>query len=146
MSKMVSHDPFGYLKHKLWPKERSKIKLPIWFPTIKSRFICVQAACHILLERSWWGLQIFFRLHLNWRFAKKLWASKVIGVPILKISGFHLESLETKWHLDVGPMAKHKEYYKGENDGFLQIWVVVSLMNMCLLVIRLCTKSAVTMH
>jgi len=21
MSKMGSHDPFGYLKHKLWPKE-----------------------------------------------------------------------------------------------------------------------------
>jgi hypothetical protein len=22
MSKMVSHDPFGHLKHKLWPKGR----------------------------------------------------------------------------------------------------------------------------
>jgi hypothetical protein len=36
MSKMGSHDPFGYLKHKLWPKEGSKIKLPIWFVTTKS--------------------------------------------------------------------------------------------------------------
>jgi hypothetical protein len=26
----------GYLKHKLWPKERSGVKLPIWSPTIKS--------------------------------------------------------------------------------------------------------------
>jgi len=29
MFKMGSHDPFGYSKHKLWPKERSGIKLPI---------------------------------------------------------------------------------------------------------------------
>ncbi len=27
MSKMGLHDPFGYLKHKLWPKEGSKVKL-----------------------------------------------------------------------------------------------------------------------
>jgi hypothetical protein len=26
---MGSHDPFGYLKHNLWPKKESKIKLPI---------------------------------------------------------------------------------------------------------------------
>jgi hypothetical protein len=29
MSKMGSHDPFGYLKHKLWPKERPGIKLVV---------------------------------------------------------------------------------------------------------------------
>ncbi len=27
--KMGLHDPFGYLKHKLWPKEGSGVKLPI---------------------------------------------------------------------------------------------------------------------
>jgi hypothetical protein len=27
---MDSHDPFEYLKYKLWPKERSEIKLTIW--------------------------------------------------------------------------------------------------------------------
>jgi hypothetical protein len=34
MSKMGLHDPFEYLKHKLWPKEGSKVKLhvatPLW--------------------------------------------------------------------------------------------------------------------
>jgi hypothetical protein len=30
MSKMGSHDPFGYLKHKLWPKENFGVKLSIW--------------------------------------------------------------------------------------------------------------------
>jgi hypothetical protein len=29
MSKMSSHIPFDYLKHKLWPKERPGIKVPI---------------------------------------------------------------------------------------------------------------------
>jgi hypothetical protein len=29
MFKMGSHDPFGYLKHKLWPKEGPGVKLPI---------------------------------------------------------------------------------------------------------------------
>ncbi len=24
MSKMGSHDPFGHLKHKLWPKEKAR--------------------------------------------------------------------------------------------------------------------------
>jgi len=29
MFKMGSHDPFGHLTHKLWPKEGLGIKLPI---------------------------------------------------------------------------------------------------------------------
>jgi hypothetical protein len=57
MSKMGSHYPFGHLKHKLWAKERSWIKLTIWFPTIKSRelilFPTIHAMCNIPLESSW---------------------------------------------------------------------------------------------
>jgi hypothetical protein len=60
MFKMGSHDPFGHLKHKLWPKERSGDKLTIWLPTIKSRestqFLCVQVACNTSSESSWRGL------------------------------------------------------------------------------------------
>jgi hypothetical protein len=37
MSKMNLHDPFEYLKHKLWPKEESGIKGLIWLPHIKSQ-------------------------------------------------------------------------------------------------------------
>ncbi len=29
MSEMGSHDPFGYLKYKLWPKEELVVKVPI---------------------------------------------------------------------------------------------------------------------
>ncbi len=45
MSEMGSHDPFGHLKHKLWPKEGLGVKLAVWLPTTKSweltRFLCV---------------------------------------------------------------------------------------------------------
>jgi hypothetical protein len=62
---MGSHDPFGHLKHKLWPKEKSRIKLAVWFPTTKScestRFPHVQVANNISLERSWPGLQLWFQ-------------------------------------------------------------------------------------
>jgi len=29
MSEMGSHDPFGHLKHKLWPKEGPGVKLAV---------------------------------------------------------------------------------------------------------------------
>jgi len=41
-----------------------------------------------------------------------------VGVRVVGISGLPLGSLGTKWHLDVGPMASHKVYYKGEGGGF----------------------------
>jgi hypothetical protein len=48
MSKMGSHDPFGYLKHKSWAKEGLEVKLPISLLTIKSqeslRFTYMQVA------------------------------------------------------------------------------------------------------
>jgi len=54
-------------------------------------------------------------------FHTKLWASKVMKVSILGILGFQLESPETKLHLGVNPMARHREYYKGEGGGFPQV-------------------------
>jgi hypothetical protein len=37
---------------------------------------------------------------------------------------------ETKCHLDVGLMERHKVYYKGEGGGFPQVWAMVSLMSL----------------
>jgi hypothetical protein len=37
------------------------------------------------------------------------------------ISGLSLGSLETKCHLNVGPMASHNVYCKGEGGGFPQV-------------------------
>ncbi len=53
---------------------------------------------------------------------------------------------KTKCHLGVGPMAKHKVYYKEEGGGFPQVRAVVSLVNSNLPVARPNTKSASTMH
>jgi hypothetical protein len=85
MFKMGLHDPFGWLKHKLWPKERSGVNLSIWFSTTKSRespwLPCVQVACHISLESSRWGLQLCFRTHRNWRSAHKVMGLQSCGRP-----------------------------------------------------------------
>ncbi len=48
----------------------------------------------------------------------KLWAPKVVKVPIVRISGLPLGSPRTKCHLDVAPVERHKDYYKGEGGGF----------------------------
>jgi hypothetical protein len=44
-----------------------------------------------------------------------LWPRKVVGVSIL---GFPNGSPRTKCHLDAGPVANHRVYYKGEGGGF----------------------------
>jgi hypothetical protein len=73
---MGSHRSFGHLKHKLWPKERSGVKLAVWLLTTKSqestRFPCVKATCNIPLESSWQGLQLYFRPHCDRRFAQEV--------------------------------------------------------------------------
>ncbi len=76
----------------------------------------------------------------------KLWALKIMGVPILGISGLPLGSLGTKCHLGANPMAMHKIYYKGEGGGFPQVRVVVSLMSSCLPMVRFSTKNTQIAH
>jgi hypothetical protein len=149
MSKMGLHDPFGFLKHELWPKEGPEVKLPIWLPTIKSQeppwFIYVKVVCHIPLKSSWQELQLFFRLHLDQSSSKEVMGLQSRGSP-------NFENFETPtWesldkHLGAGLVATHREYYKGEGDGFPQVWAVVSLVSLCLLVACPCTKSVRTMR
>jgi hypothetical protein len=71
----------------------------------------------------WHGTYCWKTLNKGYNFASnltsigdlhtKLWAPKVVGVPILGISGLPLGSSRTKWHLSVGPVVRHK-YYKGK--------------------------------
>jgi hypothetical protein len=70
----------------------------------------------------------------------KLWAPKVLRIPIVRISKLPLGSFGTKRHLGVNPMARHKVYYKGEGGGFPQVRVVLNLVSLCLLMARPCTK------
>jgi hypothetical protein len=46
------------------------------------------------------------------------WAPKVMRVLIVGILGLPLGSPETKCHLDVSIVERHKIYYKGEGGGF----------------------------
>jgi hypothetical protein len=136
MSKMGSHYSFGHMKHKLWPKERSEVKLPIWFPTTKSRestrLTWFQGACDILLKSLWWELQLCFKSHFDLRSVRKGY-----GVPksreshLARFWDSHLGVPKKKSHLDVNSMASHKVYYKGEGGGFPQIWAMVNLLCSC---------------
>jgi len=51
----------------------------------------------------------------------KLWASKMMGIPISKILGFLIWESKEKWHLSATLVASHKEYYSGEGGGFFQV-------------------------
>jgi hypothetical protein len=148
---MGSHCSFGHLKHKLWPKEG---------PTRKNqestRFIWLQTTCHIPLESSRRELQLFFRLHFDQRFSRKVMRLQSRGSPRWRdspLAGFrdsHTGVLGEKSHLDVGPMERSRIYYKGEGGGFPQVQDVVSLVCLCCLwfvlarrVFQLCTNHFV---
>jgi len=111
------------------------------------RFHCVQVVCNTSLKICRRGLQLCFRPDFNRRSAHKVMGPKVAGIPTLGISKLPFGSPGTKCRLDVGVMERHRVSYKGEGEsGFPQVWAMVSLLSLSLLVARLNTKSAPTMH
>ncbi len=151
MSKMGLHDPFGHLKHKLSPKEGLRVKLAIWLPTTKSwesSWISLLSGGvqHIVLKALNKGYNFASDLISIGGLHTKLWGPKVVGVPTLAILGLPFGSPETKCHLDVGLVERHKVYYKGEGDGFPQVRAVMSFVSSNLPVVHLSTKSDPTMH
>jgi hypothetical protein len=148
---MGLHDPFEYLQHKLWPKERLGVKVSIWFPITKSQespwITCVKVACHISLEISQKMQQFCFKPHLNWRFEKKFMGVQNGRNPNFENYGiFDLGIPRKKWHLDVASLVSHREYYKGEGGGFPQVWVVMSFVSLYMFVVHPCNKSVTIMH
>jgi len=85
MFKLGSHNPFGHLKHKLWPKERPEVKLAIWLLTTKSQelpqFSGMQVACNIPLKISQRGLQLCFRPNFNMRSTREVMGPQSRGSP-----------------------------------------------------------------
>jgi hypothetical protein len=152
-TKMGSHDPFGHLKHKLWPKERSGIKLPTWL--LDSWPLKVGNHSDFFVWR-WCATYCWKALNEGYNFAldlisikglhAKLWAPKVARVPIVGISRFPFGSSRTKWHLGVGPMTSHIIYYKGEGGGFPQVRAMMSFVSSSLPLPCPSNKSASTMH
>jgi len=98
---MGSHYSFGHLKHKLWPKEGSGVKLPIWLLTRKSRqstrFTFLQMACDIPLESSWWEVQLYFKPHLDPRSARKVMGFQSRGSPDWRDFGTPTQKRKAIW-------------------------------------------------
>jgi hypothetical protein len=150
MSKMGSHDPFEHLKHKLWPKERSGVKLAVWLPTTKSLestwFPFVQVACDTPLESSWRGLQLCFRPHLN-----QMSIRNVMGPQSRKSPNFGNFEISTWESRDKKPFGcgSHEEAHSILKGGR---WWLPPSPGRCefreskLLVVHPNTKSAPTMH
>ncbi len=69
----------------VWPKEGLGMKLTIWLMIIKSweptLFRCMQVACDMSSKSSRQGLQLFFKPHLNLRFARKVMGLKNCRSP-----------------------------------------------------------------
>jgi hypothetical protein len=150
MSEMGLHDPFGYLKHKLWPKEGPGVKLAIWLVTIKSQESRNPLACRWLATYHWKALNESHNFSLDLISIRglhtKLWAPKVTKVPTLGILGLPFGSPGTKCHSDAGLVAKYRVYYKGEGDGFPQVRAMVNFVRLSLLVACPSTKNVQTMH
>jgi hypothetical protein len=152
---MGSHCSFGHLKHKLWPKEGSGVKLPIWLPTRKSReskliYSAVDDVRYIVGKISTRATTLFQTA------PRSEVCSQSYGVPKLQESWLarfrdsHSGVPGEKNHLDVGPVEKCRVYYKGEGGGFPQVRVVVNLVCPCCpwlilasKVLQLCTNHLV---
>jgi hypothetical protein len=78
-------EPFRHPEHKLWMKEGSGVKLPVWLPTTKRSGIdptpMCALECNTLLESSWGDLQVCFRPHPNWRSKQGVMNSQSAGNP-----------------------------------------------------------------
>jgi hypothetical protein len=141
---MGLHDAFGYLNISYGQKKGWELNCQFYSRPLKAKNRPNFLACRWRATYCWKALNEGFNFALDLTSIKgqhtKLWHSKVARVPISGNLGLTLGSPKTKWHLGVGPMAMHREYYKGEGGGFLQVWVVVSLVSLCLFVIYSCTK------
>jgi hypothetical protein len=131
MSTMSLHDPFEHLKHKLWPKKGRESNWQFNSRPLKVKNWPDLLACRWCATYRWKTLDKGYNFSLDLISIRglhmKLWAPKVAGVPTLAISGLPFGSPETKCHLDVDLMERHKIYYKGEGGGFPQVQVVVNL-------------------
>jgi hypothetical protein len=121
------HFSFRHLKHKLWPKEEpQKVGNRPDLLGYRWRAIYRWKA----LDESYNFLHITFWLKV---------CSQNYGVPKLREAQLgrfrdsQVKILGKKNHLDVGYVASHRRYYKGEGGGFLKVRAMVSLVCPCCL-------------
>jgi len=145
MSKMGSHDPFEHFNTSYGQKKSQESNWQFDFGSLKVRNCLDFLAWRWCATYHWKALDEGYNFVLDLTLIEglntKLWAPKVAGVPTMGILGLPLGNLVTKWHFGAGPVARHKEYYKGEGGGFPQVRAVMSLVSLCLPMVHLCTKN-----
>jgi len=67
-------------------------------------------------------------------------------IPILGIVGLFTWKSQEKQHLGVTLVVNHKEYYKGESDGFPQVQIMMSFIRLCMHVVHMYIKNVPIMH
>jgi hypothetical protein len=150
---MGSHCSFGYLKHKLWPKEGLGVKLRVELSTTKklginSIYVVVRGVRHTVEKLSTRTL-----LHTTLQFkvcSQSYGAPKLRESHLVRFLDCHSGVPRKKSHLDVGFVANHRVYYKEEGGGLPQIQAVVNLVCSCCLwlvlaprVLQICTNHFV---
>jgi hypothetical protein len=104
--------------------------------------------------RHWKALKESYNFALNLvligLYSREIWPPKVLGLQPGTVSRLHFGSPGKKSHLDVGSVASHRIYYKGEGGGFPQVRAMVSLVCPCCpwfvltpMVLQLCTNHFV---
>ncbi len=90
-------------------------------------------ACRCLATYRWKALNKGYNFALDLipieGLHTKLWGPKVVRIPTLGILRFPFGNPETKCHLDVGLVERHRVYYKGEGGGFPQVRAMVNLVS-----------------
>jgi hypothetical protein len=147
---MGSHDPFGHLNTSYGQKKGREWNWQFDSRPLKVRLWPDFLMCKWHATYRWKAFDKGYKFASNCITIKglhtKLWGPKVVEVLTLGISGLPFENRATKCHLDVAPVERHRVYYKGEGGGFPQVQAMVNLVSPRLLVARLSTKSAQTMH
>jgi hypothetical protein len=86
MSKMNLHDPFWYLKHKLWPKKDRESKCQFDFQQLKVRNHLDLLAYRWCATYYWKVIDKGYNYASNFTFIKglhkEIWSSKVEGVSV----------------------------------------------------------------
>jgi hypothetical protein len=112
MFKMGSHDPFGNLKHKLWPKEGLKVKSSIWIPVKVKNFLNF-LACRYFATYFWKSLDEGYNFALDLTSIEglhtKLWAPKITGVQFKEFwdSNLRISGQNGIWVLALWPSTKN---------------------------------------
>jgi hypothetical protein len=114
---MGSHNPFGYLKHVMAQKKGRKSNCQFDSRPLKSRIalisLCVGGMPHID-EKLSMKVTIFLQISFQSKVRTRSYGPpKSREVQFQEFWDSQLGNPGTKWHLGAGPVAKHREYYKG---------------------------------